>query len=315
MRFLRLRGRSFFENEAGFDSTIRATRAEVAGNPRDPYLGRVLQSRYRVLRRIGQGSAGVVYLAEHVQEARQVAIKILLPQLTAAREASERFRREANISRLVRNSHVVAVTELGQLPDGSLFLVMEYLQGTDVARLVAAQGALCVSRVAEIGLQICSALEAVHRAGVVHRDLKPDHVFLIGPDDFVKVVDFGICKVSSSHPLTGAGIALGTPRFMAPEQLEARPDVDERVDLYALGGILFYMLTGQVPFDAGTLPALLLKAWSEPAPHVGDLRADVPPTLDALIDRALAKDRNARPCVREFQAALAPYAPSRSADA
>jgi serine/threonine protein kinase len=284
----------------------------------DPFLGRLVCGRYRVLSRLGHGSAGVVYLAEHVATHDRVALKIMLPQLTAAGEANARFRREAQVSTLVHNDHLVAVTDIGKLDDGPLFLAMEYLEGPDVAQLIAAEGPLCVPRVAEIGLQLCSALDAVHRAGVVHRDLKPEHVFLVPrahTTDFVKVVDFGICKFVSSRSVTGAGISLGTPRFMAPEQLEARPDVDARVDLYALGGILFFMLTGRCPFEASSLPVLLMRVWSEPAPRLRDLRRDAPESLDVLIDRALQKDRNARATMREFQDALAAFAPSRSASA
>jgi serine/threonine protein kinase len=287
-------------------------------DPHDSFLGQQLHGSYRLLSRIGHGSAGVVYLAEHVQRRRKVAIKIMLPQLWAADEASLRFYREAQVSALVRNSHVVSVTDIGQLDCGAPFLVMEYLEGPDIAQLIAAEGALCVPRVAEIGLQLCSALEAVHCAGVVHRDLKPEHVFLIARgqvSEFVKVVDFGMCKLVSGRSVTGAGIALGTPRFMAPEQLEARPDADARVDLYALGGILFYMLTGRCPFEASSLPELLIRVWSVPAPRLRDLRPDAPESLNVLITRALSKDRTARPTVREFQAALAPFAPSCSADA
>jgi serine/threonine-protein kinase len=285
---------------------------------RDPFVGERLRGRYRLLRRIGQGGAGVVYLADDLQRRRRVAVKIMLPQLWAADEASLRFHREARVSTLVRNPHIVEVSDVGRLEGGPLYLVMEYLEGTDVAQLVAAEGAVCVPRVAEIGLQICSAIDAVHCAGVVHRDLKPEHVFLIEREetsDFVKLVDFGICKLTSGRSVTGAGIALGTPRFMAPEQLEARPDADARVDLYALGGILFFMLTGRCPFEASSLPELLIRVWSDPAPRLRDLRPDAPESLDGLIDRALSKDPNARPTVREFRAALAPFAPSQSANA
>jgi serine/threonine-protein kinase len=310
------------ERVTHLESRIRPARTSAAApcvrEPHDPFIGRLLHGRYRVLKRIGSGSAGVVYLAECVRLRRKVAIKIMLPQLTAAGEAITRFRREARVSTLVRNDHLVDVTDLGQLEDGPLFLAMEYLEGPDVAQLIAAEGPICVPRVAEIGLQICSALDAVHRAGVVHRDLKPEHVFLVPraqTTDFVKVVDFGICKFVASRAVTGAGISLGTPRFMAPEQLEARPDVDARVDLYALGGILFFMLTGGCPFEASSLPELLMRVWSDPAPRLRDLRPDAPESLDVLIDRALQKDRNARATMREFQDALAAFAPSRSANA
>jgi serine/threonine protein kinase len=282
----------------------------------DPFVDRLLQGRYRLRRRLGRGSAGVVYLAEDGRSRRQVAVKVMHSPLGASRESIVRFRREAQVSALVANPHLVKVSDLGQLDDGSLYLAMEYLEGPDALQLVAADGPLRIPRVAEIGLQICSALEAVHAAGVVHRDLKPEHVFLIsraGTNDFVKLVDFGLCKFQSVRTVSEIGIALGTPRFMAPEQLEARPDSDARIDIYALGGILFFMLTGRCPFEAGTLPELLYRVWSEPAPRVRAYRPDIPESLDDLIDRTLGKAPSARPTLREVHAQLALFAPSRSA--
>jgi eukaryotic-like serine/threonine-protein kinase len=278
----------------------------------EPLIGHVLQDRYRVLERLGSGSAGVVYLAEHVRIRRRVAVKLLHSQLTAAEEFVTRFHREAQVAALVASEHVVDVIDMGRLAEGPYFLVMELLQGTDVARVVAAEGALPIARAAAIGLQICDALAAVHRAGIVHRDLKPEHVALVtrsGASDFVKLLDFGLCKIASSGTVTGAGVALGTPRFMAPEQLEGA-DADPRVDLYALGGVLFFMLAGREPFVARSLLELLLQVWRDRPPRVGSLRPGVPETLETLIDRALDKSPAARPRLDEFRRTLEVFAPA-----
>jgi eukaryotic-like serine/threonine-protein kinase len=287
------------------------------GTPRDPLIGSVLQGRYLVRQRIGKGGMGVVYLAEHVLIRRKVAIKTLHANPPPAPAVVERFHREALAATAVGDQHIVDVTDMGQLEDGAYYLVMEYLEGADLAFTVASEGPLPIARAVRIVMQLCDALTAVHAAGIVHRDLKPENLFLIerqGEPDFVKVLDFGVCKLTQAHDgsfhrLTGTGAALGTPHFMAPEQIEGRSDVDHRADLYAVGGILFNALTGGAPFDAPSLPRLFMQICHDPPPRLRELREDAPEQLEAIVSRTLAKDPADR--YQDSQAlkrALAPFA-------
>jgi eukaryotic-like serine/threonine-protein kinase len=258
----------------------------------DPLIGRILSQRYRVLRMIGRGGMGVVYLAEHILIQRKLAIKVLQSPLAASEELVMRLHREARAAAAVGNEHVVEVTDMGRLDDGTYYIVLEYLEGSNLGDIVAEQSPLALTRVIDIALQICDALAAVHEAGIVHRDLKPENIILIQrgrQTDFVKILDFGICKVFNERPLTATGVALGTPEFMSPEQLEARPEVDARADVYALGSILFFALSGRPPFHADSLPQLLIRIWSDPAPKLRSVRPDAPEALERLVERALAK--------------------------
>lgn len=285
--------------------------AERSIEARDPLLGRILEGRYHLLSVLGRGGMGVVYLADHVRLRRRVAIKMLHPQLTGSQEVIQRFHREARAAAAVGNEHIVDVTDMGHLDDGSYYIVLEYLDGIDLAELVASHGPLQMSRAAGIVAQICGALTEVHAAGIVHRDLKPENIFLIRRDDtsdFVKILDFGICKFHEDRPLTATGIALGTPRFMAPEQLEARPDVDHRADVYAAGAILYFALTGRGPFEADSLPGLLMSVWSDPAPRLREACPTAPEALEQVVSRALEKQpRDRFKTSAELERALRPF--------
>jgi serine/threonine protein kinase len=267
----------------------------------DPLVGKILDHRYRVLHRIGKGGMGCVYAAEHLLIRRKVAIKTLLGSLSGRPEALERFHREAIAAAAIGDEHVVSVTDMGQLDSGDYYLVLEYLEGCDLAWLIASEGSLSVSRSLHIALQLCDALVAVHDKGIVHRDLKPENVFLVdrkGMRDFVKVLDFGICKIQEGSPdqrkLTETGVALGTPHYMAPEQVEARGNIDLRADLYAVTAILYFTLTGDPPFDASTLPQLFLRICYDAPPALHMRRADASEALERLVARGLAKRPEAR---------------------
>jgi len=266
--------------------------------PRDPLIGRVLHDRYRVEKRIGKGGMGIVYLAEHVLLRRKVALKTLSERAFASEELVARFHREATAAAAVGNEHVVGVTDMGQLEDGSFYVVLEYLEGIELGHAIAEQGHLSVPRAARLIIQLCEALTAVHAAGIVHRDLKPENLFLVernGEPDFLKVLDFGVCKVldaqrSGERSLTDTGVSLGTPQFMAPEQIQDSATVDERTDIYAAGAILFFALTGRAAFDAPSLPRLLMRICSEPPPPIRMSRPELPLPLEAVIARAMALD-------------------------
>jgi hypothetical protein len=263
---------------------------------RDAWVGRVLDGRYRVVRCIGRGGMGAVYLAEHVRIRRKVAIKVLHAGGAASAGAVERFHREALAAAAVGNDHVVSVTDMGQLEGGAHYIVLEHLDGADLDWHVANAGPLLVDRCLRIALQLCEALAAVHAAGIIHRDLKPENLFLCaraGQKDFLKILDFGVCKMLDAHlgeaHLTDTGTTLGTPHYMAPEQVEGQRDLDQRADLYAVGGILYFMLTGQPPLEAPNLPRLFMRICDDRPQSLRDVRADVSEKLDETILRCLAK--------------------------
>ncbi len=270
--------------------------AEEFGVPRDPLIGQIVQERYKVTHAIGRGAMGVVYEAQHLLINRKVALKAMASH-SVSPAGVQRFRREAQAAAAVGNSHVVDVLDMGRLESGSFYIVMEHLSGVDLGFAVALDQRFSIGRAIHVLGQLCDALSAIHAAGIVHRDLKPENIFLTtrdGAADFVKVLDFGVCKFDDSEGgrLTATGDAVGTPLFMAPEQVEGRSDCDYRVDIYALGALLYFVLTGQAPFDAPSLPALFMRICHEPAPSLGGGGLSV--GLDAIIQRALSKDPNAR---------------------
>jgi len=290
----------------------------------DPLIGTEIQGRYRVLKRLGAGGMGTVYLGEHVLIRRKVAIKTLHSLYASNPDVVARFHREALAATSIGNQHIVEVTDMGHLPGGSMFMVLEYLEGTDLGYCLEHEGAQPLGRVVHILLQMCEALSAVHTQGIVHRDLKPDNVFLIrrgDNPDFVKVLDFGISKFKqgfddSDAKMTATGAMLGTPFFMAPEQAQGVPDIDHRADIYALGAIMYYSLTGHHPFEATNLPQLFIKICTEEPPRLGTLRSDLPPEIEAIVHRALAKARSDRfHSAEELRQALLPFAKLYQADA
>jgi serine/threonine-protein kinase len=283
----------------------------------DPKIGMVLQDRYRIVRLLGEGGMGAVYEGEHLLIKKRVAIKCLHAQYAQNPEVVARFHREALAATSIGHQNIIEVTDLGRFPDGAVFMVLEFLQGRDFANLIEDEGPQPLNRVVHIMAQICDALTAAHDKDIVHRDLKPENVFLIqrGDDrDFVKLLDFGISKMKSASDspgsnMTRTGMALGTPYYMAPEQAQGRKDVDHRADIYALGVILFRALTGQHPFDHDSYPMLVLKICTEPPPPLRRYRPDLPPELEQVAARMLAKTPDERfPNCAAVKAALRPFA-------
>ena len=267
----------------------------------DPLLGSVLGDRYRVISRIGLGGMGAVYRAQHITLKRDLAVKVLLPEFGGKEEFVRRFEREAESASRLAHPHIIAVTDFGRTPEGLLFLVMEYLDGRSLSSLIR-EGPLPVSRAVTIVRQMLAALNRAHAAGIVHRDLKPDNIMLIdreGQHDFVKILDFGIAKVTEPEPgreaLTQAGVVFGTPEYLSPEQALG-DKIDARADLYATGVILFEMLTGRRPFESEDKMRIISMHLSHPVPR---LRAvypaiDVPPALEDVVRQALEKERENR---------------------
>ena len=279
----------------------------------DPLLGHTLADRYRLERAIGHGGMGTVYRAEHVVIRKPVAVKVLDAAHSERRTEVERFLNEARAASKIRHEHVVDITDFGSTDDGLVFLVMEYLEGEDLASTSEREGALPWRRAAAIVLQIAAALEAAHAQGIVHRDMKPENCFRIrrGDDpDFIKVLDFGIAKVLEDSDVerpshSGSGL-LGTPEYIAPELIRGlKPDA--RVDIYAVGVMFYDLLVGKLPFAGesfmSTLTAHLMQL--PPPPSQAAPAAAIPEAVDIVVLRALAKDRDQRyATIREFAAEL-----------
>ena len=263
----------------------------------DARIGLLVADRYKIQRTLGAGGMGGVYEAVHEGIGRKVAVKCLHAEYARDRALVERFRREARAATAIGNEHIVDVTDVGELPDGAPFLVMEFLVGRTLGQLLSETGPLRVPRVVHIGRQVCNALEAAHEKGIVHRDLKPDNIFLTkrgGDPDFVKVLDFGISKTHASDngvsELTRTGMAIGTPSYMSPEQAQGLRDIDGRTDVWAMGVILYELLSRRRPFVADTYPRLLMHIVGGTPHPLSHWRRDIPEALDALVMRCLAKD-------------------------
>ena len=276
----------------------------------DPiHVGQVIASQFNILRKLGAGGMGAVYLAEQLGMDRKVVVKVMHPELTAgSSKAVERFKREAKAVAQLNHPNIVQVYVFGQTPGGQMYLAMEYIEGRDLTADLQ-RGALEQPRALKILDQVCSALIEAHAAGVVHRDLKPDNIMLTdrhGNPDYVKVLDFGIAKMADpgAAAITQAGAVFGTPRYMAPEQAKGI-HIDARADIYALGVILYEMLTGAHPFrDATTALEYIVKHATEEIPSVGVDYSDlhITPRIDALLMRCLAKEPDARfQSARELQ--------------
>jgi len=271
-----------------------------------PIIGVIVDGRYKVAELIGEGGMGKVYLAEHVDIGKRVALKVLHPSYSRMPDLVERFRREARAASKIGHPHIVDVTDSGTTADGSAYFVMEYLLGVELGSVIEREGALEVARAVRIGQQICRALAAAHASGIIHRDLKPENIFLTirdGTADFVKVLDFGIAKTTEAEEarerkLTSPGMAMGTPEYMAPEQAAGRP-ADARCDVYALGAILYEMLTGVPPYQGDNFMEILTKkATVDPVPPV-HLRSTIPAAVSNLVVQAMARNPDDRPSTME----------------
>jgi len=259
----------------------------------DPHVGRVLGGRYRVVRLIRAGGMGAVYEAMQEGLGRRVALKILTAATSPA--SLVRFRKEAEAAARLGNPHIVQVSDFGTTPGDPPFMVMELLQGSSLADVIA-QGPIPWQRATRVALQVLAALVAAHDAKIVHRDIKPDNVFLVSSlamQDMVKVLDFGVAKLldpGDEPPLTTEGVAVGTPAYMAPEQARAQP-VDERTDIYAVGLCLYEAVTGgRLPIEADNLYALRLAIATAPAVPLEKHRPDIDRRFASVVERAIAKE-------------------------
>ena len=280
--------------------------------------GDVLAGKYRVEKVLGQGGMGIVVAAKHLELRQRVALKFLLPAALESVEHTERFMREAQAAVRLKSEHVAKVLDIGRLDDGGPYIVMEYLDGSDLWHVLQAKGPLAVGEATGHVLQACEALAEAHALGIIHRDLKPQNLFLIQRPDgqpCVKVLDFGISKMLStaSQPpltLTRTSTIIGSPLYMAPEQMRSAKGANERSDIWSLGVILYELLTGRTPFMAETMPDLVFKVAQDPVIPPRELRPEIPETLSAGIVRCLERDQTKRFVnVAELAAVLEKYAP------
>jgi len=284
-----------------------ATSCEVDGErlvllSEEPSLvGHVLDGKYTLISKLGEGGMGSVYLAEQATMGREVAIKVLRREFSQNRMAIKRFLREARAASKLAHPNTITVYDFGQSNDGLLYLVMEKLTGRPLADILDSDGALPVTRAIHILSQICDSLAEAHKNGITHRDLKPENIFIeekVGNEDFVKVLDFGIAKMQGDETTTqatAAGMICGTPAYMSPEQAMGK-EIDGRSDIYALGVLLYEMLTNEKPFEGDTPMEVMLKHINEPSPDIYQrTQIQVPQGVQDTIDKLLAKKPEGRP--------------------
>lgn len=267
-----------------------ATPLTDAPDDEDPLVGHLLDGSYEVLRVIGEGGMGRVYEARHTRlHTKRFAVKVLHHELARQPEVVTRFQREAEAASVLMHPNVVGVYDVNTSSDGRPYIVAELLQGEDLGRYLDRVGRLEATEAVHIVRQVCNALGAAHDAGIVHRDVKPENVFLAGPQATVKVLDFGISKLAEfSDGLTKTGTVMGTPDYMAPEQ--ARGDrVDARADIYAVGAILYRALTGKKPFEGSDPMVILTSVLTQEPERPSTLEPSVPLSLEMIVQRAMAK--------------------------
>jgi protein kinase-like protein len=279
-----------------FDRTATAHGAARAAPPSSTSLepGQVLAQRYRVQRLLGKGGMGAVYLADDEVLGELVALKVISSAFAADEVAmTTRFRREAAAARKVSSPSVIRIHDLGEARPGLLYLSMEYFAGRTLTEVIAQRGVIPLKDAQDMLVQIGAGLEAAHHAGVIHRDLKPSNV-LVGDRGMIKIIDFGLATTTVGDGLTATGAMLGTPNYMAPEQVRGKP-IDARADIYAFGALAYHLVCGRPPFVGDNPIAVGFAHISEPVTPPRQLRKDVSPALDAAIVAALAKAPEDRP--------------------
>ena len=282
-----------------------------------PCVGQLVAGKYQIERLIGRGAMGAVFAARHTVLDKRVALKVMLTARADPEQAHGRFLNEARAAASLESEHVARALDVGELPNGA-FMVLELLEGADLEQQLAERGPLSVHEVVDWVLQALEAIAEAHALGIVHRDLKPSNLFIANRRDgtrVVKVLDFGIAKqtrtTTLSRNLTATMAVLGSPAYMAPEQLRSAKGVDARTDVWAIGVVLYELLTGHLPFCAQDFAELVLLVFEQAPAQMRAWRADIPPELEGVVIRCLARDPGARfQDVAALAEALEPFAPS-----
>jgi serine/threonine-protein kinase len=279
--------------------------------------GDIVAGKYQIERVLGSGGFGVVVAAKHIQLNDPVALKFLLPAALANPEIVERFLREARSAVKIKSEHVARVLDVGTMPNGAPYMVMEYLSGRDMGDEIALRGPLPPEEAVEVLLQACEAIAEAHELGIIHRDLKPANLFRTerpGGSFLIKVLDFGIAKASEGElaaeqkGLTATSSVMGSPLYMSPEQMRSTKKADARSDIWSLGVILFQMLSARLPFDADSMPGIIATVFADPVPPFHQMGVQVSPGLEAIVRRCLEKSpENRYPSIHALAEALAPY--------
>lgn len=277
----------------------------------DAFIGQELGGTYRVTDVLAEGGMGRLYEAEHVRIGRKYAVKVIHTPLAHRDDLKVRFDREARAMSRVRSDHVVDVVDVLTVADGRTCIITEMLDGQDLDQKLAAARKISIGEAVHLLRQACRGVAAAHAAGIVHRDLKPSNLFLArdaGGGTTLKILDFGVAKLGGDAEMTGTGVIVGTPSYMAPEQARSAMHADARADVYALGAVLYRALTGQPPYGGGEASSTLVRLLEESPQRPSLVERTVPPAIEAVIERAMARDPDQRfATVAELDAALAPF--------
>ncbi|MBN1770836.1 MAG: serine/threonine protein kinase [Deltaproteobacteria bacterium] len=282
-------------------------------------VGTVLDGKYRLVRLVGKGGVGEVYEAIHELIGLRVAVKLIRFEYASNAELNQRFLQEARAAAAVGHPGIVQIHDVGRTSDGRTYLVMEYMEGEDLEKQLGRERQLGVEETADVLCDVLDALGAAHAKGIIHRDMKPENVFLVPGrhgERVTKLLDFGIARLNdetqTTSRLTRPGSVMGTPYYMCPEQARGDQNVDSGVDIYAVGVMLYEMLTGQLPFSGNTYNEVLAKVLSQPFPSLRAVRSDVPEELEEIVFKATARERPQRYATAlEFAEALVPFRPGR----